>query len=286
MGQPEATNTAHFAPQNRDSGTTFTIFFERIKYISIAYAGPTRTGMERSLTIRFSHIDGAGIVFYARYFEMLSELFADLPFANAPFAIQSDFLKPNYLGDQLDIAHENNSSSGNWVFTGRMGDIKHFSIKSLPVDNVLDASAHRPDKPAFQSDSMLLAPWTTDCTGYLQVSRFYELLNAAVEQWFPRALDMSFHELHTVHGGGIPTVVMRTRCRELPRAGEEIKIWIRPTEIGRKSLQYTCWLVRGSECLLENEQTIVFIKRNGRDFQTIPIPDGVRERLQEQYVAP
>jgi len=24
---------------------------------------------------------------------------------------------------------------------------------------------------------------------------------------------------------------------------------------------------------------------NGRDFQTIPIPDGMRERLQDQYVA-
>lgn len=237
--------------------------------------------MERSLTIRFSHIDGASIVFYPRYFEMLGELFPELPFAKVPFAMQTDFFKSNYLADEIQITFEDG-----WSFTGRMGDTKHFSIESLPVDNVLDASAHRPDKPAFQSDSMLLAPWTTDCTGYLQVSRFYELLNAAVEQWFPRALDMSFHELHTDHGGGIPTVVMRTRCRELPRAGEEIKIWIRPTEIGRKSLQYTCWLVRGSECLLENEQTIVFIKRNGRDFQTIPIPDGVRERLQEQYVAP
>ena len=42
--------------------------------------------MERTVTIRFSHIDGAGIVFYPRYFEMLGELFADLPFAKAPFA--------------------------------------------------------------------------------------------------------------------------------------------------------------------------------------------------------
>ena len=60
--------------------------------------------MERTVTIRFSHIDGAGIVFYPRYFEMLSELFADLPFAMAPFAMQTDFLKPNYLGDQLSVA--------------------------------------------------------------------------------------------------------------------------------------------------------------------------------------
>ena len=242
--------------------------------------------MERSLTIRFSQIDGASIVFYPRYFEMLSELFTELPFAITPFAMQTDFTRPNYLADELDVVYENGDSSDDWSFTERMNGKEHFSVKSLPSGNVLDASAHRPDKPAFQSDRVLLAPWTSDCTGYLQVSRFFELLNIAVEQWFPRALDMSFHELHTVRGGGIPTVVMCTKCRELPRAGESVTIWIRPTEIGHKSLTYTCWLVRGDECLLENEQTIVFVKSDGRDFESIPIPEGVRERLQEQYVAP
>ena len=216
---------------------------------------------------------------------MLSELFSDLPFAKVPFAVQTDFLRPNYLNDELDVVYENDASSDDWRFVGHMNGKEHFTIVSLPVDNMLEASAHRPDQPAFQADEMLLSPWTTDCTGYLQVSRFYELLNVAVEQWFPRALDMSFHELHTVRGGGIPTVVMRTRCREFPRAGETVRIWIRPTNIGQKSLTYTCWLVRGDECLLENEQTIVFIKRNGREFESILIPDKVRERLQEQYVA-
>ena len=83
----------------------------------------------------------------------------------------------------------------------------------------------------------------------------------------------------------MPTVVLRTRCRELPLAGESVTIWIRPTEIGEKSLKYTSWLIRGDECLLETEQIIVFVKVNGREFRTIPIPDGIRERLQEQYVA-
>ena len=240
--------------------------------------------MDQALTIRFSHVDGAGIVFYPRYFEMLSELFTDLPIAKAPFAMQTDFLKPNYLGDQLSVTSESDASD--WSFTGRMGATEHFSIRSLPSDeSELDASAHRPDQPAFQSDAIDIAPWLTDYTGHLQVSRFFELVNVAVEQWFPKTLGMSFHELHTVRGGGIPTVVMRTRCRELPQAGDAVRMWIRPTEIGKKSLQYTSWLVRGDECLLENQQTIVFIKLNGRDFQTIPIPDDMRERLQEQYVA-
>jgi len=84
----------------------------------------------------------------------------------------------------------------------------------------------------------------------------------------------------------MPTVVMKTRCRELPAAGETVSIWIRPTSIGEKSLTYTSWMVRDNECLLETEQIIVFVKIEGRDFHTMPIPKKMRERLQEHYVAP
>ncbi len=249
--------------------------------------------MERSLTIRFSHIDGASIVFYARYFEMLSELFTDVPFAKAPFAIRTEFLKPNYLGDEIKIVFEGTDSrlkpllqGTQWSFTGTIGDTKHFSIASLPqAESGLDADAHCPDQPAFQSDAMLMSPWATDCTGFLQTSRYFESLNAAVEQWFPRALDTSFHRFHA-DGNGMPTVVMKTRCRELPAAGESVTVWIRPTEIGKKSLTYKTWMVRDNECLLETEQIIVFVKIEGRDFHTMPIPEKMRERLQEQYVAP
>lgn len=238
--------------------------------------------MEQSVIIRFSHIDIAGIVFYPRYFEILSELFPNLPFEKPPFAMQTDFLKPNTLGDELRVTFDKD----NWSFTGRMNGATHFTINSLAeVEPVLGSSSHRPDLPAFQSDPMKISPWASDCTGRLQLSRFFELLNFAVEQWFARSLDMPFRELHAERGWGTPTVVLRTRCRELPRAGETVNIWIRPTKIGRKSLRYTCWLVRDSECLLENEQTIVFINVHEGKFETILIPDELRARLQAQYVA-
>lgn len=242
--------------------------------------------MEQTVTIRFSHIDDAGIVFYPRYFEILSELFADPPFAKVPFAMRTEFLKSNVLGDQLDITYEEDSSSGDWSFTGRMDKADHFLIASLPrEERELDAAAHLPERPAFRSDAMLIAPWASDCTGFLQVSRYYEFLNAAVEQWFPGKLGTSFKEFHLAKGYGMPTVVLRTRCRELPRAGDSVTIWVRPTRIGGKSLTYTTWLVQGDDCLLETEQTIVFIKRKGREFIPMPIPADIRKKLEEQYVA-
>lgn len=240
------------------------------------------TAMEKSVTIRFSHIDVAGIVFYPRYFEILSELYPDLPFAEAPFALETRFLKPNYLGDEIGVIYDRDKQS----FTGRKGDVTHFTISALPhAENALAATAHRPDQTAFRSNPMGMAPWVTDCTGHLQVSRYFELLNFAVEQWFSRSLAMPFRHLHTERGWGMPTVVIRTRCRELPRAGETVDIRIRPTRIGGKSLTYTCWLVRDDECLIENEQTVVFIRFRGSQFETISIPAELRARLQDSHVA-
>lgn len=270
--------------QNHNEYFVFKYFIYIINLCSRALKWISDQLMERTVTIRFSHIDGAGIVFYPRYFEVLSELFGELPFAQAPFAIQTDFFRPNYLGDNLVVEADYNADD--WSFIGRMDDAKHFSIRSLPLnERQLDPSAHRPDRSAFQSDEIEIGPWTTDCTGYLQISRFFELVNVAVEQWFPRTLGMSFHELHTVRGSGIPTVTMRTHCRELPRAGDSVTMWIRPTGIGRKSLAYTSWLVREETCLLQNEQTIVFVKLSGRGFASIPIPAGIRQGLEKQYVA-
>lgn len=236
--------------------------------------------MEKAITIRFSHIDDAGIVFYPRYFEILSELFVEPPFANPPFAMETRFLKPNILGDEVRVAFD----PDNWSFSGRMGDTEHFAVRSL-TESTLDSAAHAPEAPAFRSDAMLVSPWATDCSGRLQVSRFFEFLNAAVEQWFPRTLGVTFRDLHSRRKIGMPTVVIRTRCRELPRAGDTVSIWIRPTGIGTKSLAYTCWLLRDGECLLENEQVVVFIRTGGPQFVTIPIPDDIRPRLQEQHVA-
>lgn len=252
--------------------------------------------MERSITIRFSHIDAAAIVFYPRYFELLAELFDELPFAEAPFAMQADFLRPNCLGDEVCIGYEGsrlksllpapNRAGAGWSFTGRMNGEKYFSIQSLPFEEEpLASSAHRPDLPAFTSSIIPIAPWTTDCTGQLQVSRYFELVNLAVEQWFAQSLGMPFGELHNDRGDGIPTVRMRTQCRLLPRAGESVTLWIRPTAIGSKSFTYTSWLVRDGDCLMQNDQTIVWVNSRDGHFHSVPIPQSVRKQLQEQYVA-
>jgi 4-hydroxybenzoyl-CoA thioesterase len=73
-------------------------------------------------TVRFAHVDAAGIVFYPRYFEMLNAAVEDyfaqsigVDFAEIHIArklgvptvrLEADFSAPSRLGDRLDFQHE------------------------------------------------------------------------------------------------------------------------------------------------------------------------------------
>ena len=241
--------------------------------------------LEQSATIRFSHVDAAGIVFYPRYFELLAEKFPVLPISSAPFAMLIEFLRPNHLGDQVRILYECNESTNDWSYSGRIKDSEYFSLRSLPADDVqLNADAHRPHSPAFRADPVLIGAWASGSDGFLQVSRYFELISAAVEQWFERTLDLPSRQLHIVGRNGIPTVKLKTRCRALPRLGGTVEMWVRPAQVGRRSIQFTTWLVRDNDCLMETEQVIVFVRMNAEGFCSEALPDTVRSRLQEQLV--
>ena len=43
--------------------------------------------------------------------------------------------------------------------------------------------------------------------------------------------------------------------------------------------------MRDGACLLQNEQTIVFVEPEGGRFRTVRIPDDMRQRLEDQHVA-
>lgn len=72
------------------------------------------------VTIRFAHVDAAGIVFFPRYFEMLNqvveewferelgitfaELHAGAKYGVPAVRIETDFMKPSRLGERLRFA--------------------------------------------------------------------------------------------------------------------------------------------------------------------------------------
>ena len=112
-------------------------------------------------TIRFSHCDPAGIVFYPRYFTLFNDTVEDwftaglgIPFGSLfdtlrvgmPTArLECDFLAPCFMGERLaiDLAVASiGSSSLHLTLTGSVDDTTRLVARSVLVHTALDT--HRP----------------------------------------------------------------------------------------------------------------------------------------------
>lgn len=241
---------------------------------------------EHVVTIRFPHVDPAGIVFYPRYFELLAGSFPDLPLSDPPFAFSLEFRKPNRLGDRVRLVFDrtskpkdddkDNNDTADWYVAGKMNDAEHFRLAPIAPD-ALSADVQRIAQSSFAAAASTIGDWSLDRTGRLHLSRYFELLNMSIEEWFEDTLDMPFHELHIGRKIGIPTVRFRTHCRRLPASGDTVTVFIRAGRIGNRSMTFTSWLVRDGECLLETEQVIVFVRMQEQAYQSISIPAYIRD---------
>lgn len=238
----------------------------------------------RAVTIRFPQTDPAGIVFYPRYFEMVLRLFPGVPFTDLPVAFKTQFLKPNRLGDRLSIEFRHDPESSDWSVTGRTRDGDCFSIQGLPTSPDLASDAHGPEQPAFRTRPEPAGDWALDKNGRLHLSRYFELLNMAIEEWIEATLEMPFHEMHVGRKVGIPTVQFNTCVRTMPTAGDSLSVWIRPTKLGGRAMTFVSWLVSGDRCLVRNEQVVVFVRMLEQGYESIPIPGEIGDKFRAQLV--
>lgn len=246
---------------------------------STANTGTAQATQSRKLVVRFAHIDAAGIVFYPRYLEMLAQAFPEVAPAEQPFTLAIQFRKPTPLGTCLTLALAAPKRNEAWELAGLDDDDEQFSMTWRPQNSVpLGREDHEPDRPAFMAEPIRIEDWAAGPGARLQVSRYYEFVNAAVEQWFEHELGLPFSRLHEDRAG-IPTVSLRTLCAELPRKGEDTVVWIRPGRIGRSSVQFDSWLVGSRGCMARTSQTVVFVRLGQRGFQSEPLPEALRSQL-------
>ena len=114
------------------------------------------------------------------------------------------------------------------------------------------------------------------------MSRYYELVSESFEQWLESSLNLPFSKLYRIDGNGIPTVSLKTCCRELPRLGDVVQTRIQPTRLGRSSIKFKSWLMRGKTVLVETEQVVVFVRFTGERFRGARIPQDMRSKLERQ----
>lgn len=122
----------------------------------------------------------------------------------------------------------------------------------------------------------------TDPAGYVFFPRFFEMFQAAVEDWFNLCLGLNYAELILQHGIGFPTA--HTECDFLRpcRLGETLELRLILEKVGRTSLTLRFdGSVGGEQRLCARSVLVTIEMQHGRPQ---PIGAELRERLQ-RYLA-
>lgn len=233
------------------------------------------------VAIRFPQVDPAGIVFYPRYFEMVLRYFPDIAFSQTPAGIKTQFLKPNRFGDRIELGFEAGRRDDDWFVSGKMEGAEYFSM--TPISTGDPADLFQASKAAaFETKLSAIGEWCADGSGHMHLSRYFEYLNMAIEEWFEAALELPFAELHVDRKIGIPTVQFDTRVYSLPKVGDNVSIRLWPVKIGGRAMTFMSYFMCGDRCLVANEQVVVFVRMLDEGYESINIPDYIRSAFQSQ----
>lgn len=118
----------------------------------------------------------------------------------------------------------------------------------------------------------------TDPAGYVFFPRYFEMLQAVVEDWFTHALGVRYADFVLQRRLGLPTA--HTECEFLLpcRLGEELQIALILEKVGRTSITVRFEGSVGGERRLNARSVLVVIEM--KDGRPAPIDDDLRQRLE------
>jgi 4-hydroxybenzoyl-CoA thioesterase len=131
--------------------------------------------------------------------------------------------------------------------------------------------------PAFRSKTKILFQHC-DPAGIVFYPRYFEMLNAAVEDWFDRGLGVDFATLHGVRRRGIPTKHLDVTFSAPSRLGEEIAVEYAVEALGGASLTAVFRIVGPDGTVrLSGRQVLVHVDLER--VAPVPWPDDLREAM-------
>ena len=122
-----------------------------------------------------------------------------------------------------------------------------------------------------------------DAAGIVFYPRYFEMLNAAVEEWFETRIGVAFRELHLERGLGIPTVTLQCDFTAPSRLGEVLQVSVAPIEIGRSSCTVRYTVSHAGETRLTASAVLVCM--NLKAARAEAWPDDIRARMQADLEA-
>lgn len=123
----------------------------------------------------------------------------------------------------------------------------------------------------------------TDPAGYVFFPRYFEMLQAVVEEWFNQALKLDYAELVMGQRHGLPTAHTECDFKKPCRLGEPLEITLYLERIGRSSMRVQfVGRVNGEQRMEARSDLVVVSLEDGRP---LPIDDDLRSRLESYQTA-
>lgn len=117
-----------------------------------------------------------------------------------------------------------------------------------------------------------------DAAGIVFYPRYFEMLNAAVEDFFAHAVGADFASLHLDRRIGVPTASLHTEFAAPSRLGTVLEIVVTPTRLGRSSLALDVVFTADGTTRLTVKLVIVCITL--ASGTSLPWPDDLRRALE------
>lgn len=119
-----------------------------------------------------------------------------------------------------------------------------------------------------------------DAAGIVFYPRYFEMLNAAVEDWCAQALGVDFRTLHIDRRIGVPTVKLEVEFLSPSELGDRLTIAISPREVGRSSCRLEVVFTGIDGDKLRAQVVLVCMDLETR--RATPWPNDMRARMTEE----
>ena len=117
-----------------------------------------------------------------------------------------------------------------------------------------------------------------DPAGIVFYPRYFEMINATVEDWFA-AMDMPFSAMHGAEHAGVPTVSISAEFPAPSRLGDRLEFTLGIEKLGRASVELLVEARCRGELRLVSRPVLVWI--DGQAMKARPWPADLRRRMAE-----
>ena len=124
----------------------------------------------------------------------------------------------------------------------------------------------------------------TDAAGVTYYPRLVEMINDIVEDFFADAVKFSYKEMIVETDYGVPTVNLNVTFKSPAELEDYVDWYLVVTKIGRSSFSVLIDAKVGEKEILTADVKLVYIKGKGNIMKSHPLPDHVREVMQDYLV--